>query len=767
MNFDDLHSANFKTLDDTVGDWTSMITKLGELKRDADDGLRKKALKANWAGDNATISREFVGKTAGEFGDAVTQATSIRDIMRDTRDELKTQQRLLKEAIERGRGKHLSVTSSGGGFTVRENPDQKAPGGQEDVTGLRNELQGILDKATEIDTTASTSLKALVDLTDHGFSDAVYKDRDSATAAIKDAERLAAIARKKPEDLTPADFDALNNGLKTHADDPIFAEHFADKLGAKGTLDFWTGLNDPRLAYEVGSERVEEYGELQKNLSLTLAQATQADTPEMSRWKVDMVNLGDQPVPKTNGVMGFQVMSNLMRWGDYDDRFLNDYGSKLVETEKKLTDNGRHEPTAWHLMGADPMLNRTGTDSGGDPMTGFMKALANSPGAATDFFNADFVTKDEDHEFERDTDGNGKNGKVGLSNFEYLFEERDWPQDRDDKGEESITGRNNLAMALEAATTGHPAGELPTADTPPHNAEQTRLMESLVHSISEDNKRLTDHGYMSDSMGQIASEYLPDINRATTETNADPNATQAEKEARERIERLFPISGSEAVMDHRDVSRFLLTVGQDPEGYAAVEVGQKAYMANLMDYHLNPDLPPSDRYSDDRQLVVREIAHASGEVSATLNVGRQEATAGDAETADKEYEQSVAMWKSGISGVVGTGIGVGTSFVASPLVGAAAGGAASTVSGMILEGLFMDAEGNAKEGAGAQMGKDWENGLETNIKHTAGAADAAAKAHGLDDPGDIAEYARSGVRDGYDFGGNFSDRVAPELQTNI
>ncbi|GGU65043.1 DUF6571 family protein [Streptomyces lavendofoliae] len=767
MDFEALHSASFKLLDDTVGDWTSMLTRLAELKKDAQEGLHSRATKADWAGYNATVSREFIGKTAGEFGDAVVQATSIRNIMRDTRDELKTQQRLLKEAIERGRGKNLTVSANGGGFTVRENPDKKAPGGQTDVDALRDELQGILNKATEIDTTASTALKALVDLTDHGFSDASYKNRDEAANAVKEAERLAALAKKKPEDLTPGDFDALRSGLEKYSGDEIFAEHFATTLGPKETLTFWAGINDPRAAYQVGHERVDQYDELQKHLSLTLATASQADTPEMSRWKYDMVSAGDQPISKNSTTMGFQVMSNLMRWGNYDDRFLTDYGSKLIETEKKLSDNGRHVPMAWQHMGMDPYLNRTGSDSGSDPMTGFLKALSNSPDAATDFFNGDFVTKDEDHEFEEDADGNGKNEKRALSNFDYLFEERDWPQERDGEGEDSIEGRNNLAMALEAATTGHPAGELPTEDTPPHNPGQAKLMESLVASISEDNKRLTERGYMSDSIGQIASEYLPDINRATTDTNPAPDATQTEKEARARIQKLFPVAGSEAVMDHRDVSRFLLTVGQDPEGYAAVEVGQKAYMANLMDYHLNPGLPADQRYSDDKQLLVSEIAHASSEVSGTLNVGRQEAVAGPAAESDKKYEQSVAQWKNAVSGGIGTGIGVGVSFIASPAVGAAVGGGAGTVSSLILEELFQDAEGSAKEAAGAKMGEDWENGLDANIKHTQNAAAEAAKAHRLPEEGDIAEWARTGARDGYQHGGDFSGRVAPELQTDI
>ncbi|MEU0660599.1 DUF6571 family protein [Streptomyces lavendulocolor] len=767
MDFDALYSANFKLFDDTVSDWTSMLTKLEDLKKDAEDGLHKQANKADWAGYNATVSREFIGKTAGEFGDAVTQATSIRNIMRDTRDELKTQQRLLQEAIERGRGKNLTVTANGGGFTVRENPDKKAPGGQTDVDALRDELQGILNKATEIDSTASTSLKALVDLKDQGFSDARYGSRDEAANAVKEAERLAALARKKPQDLTVADFDALRSGLEKYSGDEIFAEHFATSLGPKGTLNFWADINNPHVAYKVGSERVDQYDDLQKHLSLTLATASQADTPEMSRWKSDMVGMGDQPISRNSTSMGFQVMSNLMRWGDFDDRFLTDYGSKLIETEKKLSDNGRHVPSGWQQMGMDPYLNRTGTDSGSDPMTGFLKALSNSPDAATDFFNGDFVTKDEDHEFEEDADGNGKNEKRALSNFEYLFEERDWPQEHDDKGEKSIAGRNNLAMALEAAATGHPAGELPTEDTPPHNPGQAKLMENLVASISENNKRLTDYGYMSDSIGQIASEYLPDINRATTDTDLSADPTQAEKEARARIEKLFPVAGSEAVMDHRDVTRFLLTVGQDPEGYAAVEVSQKAYMANLLDYHLNPDLPADQRYSADKQLLVSEIAHASGEISGTLNVGRQEAVAGPADESDKKYGQSVAQWKNAVSGGIGTGIGVGVSFIASPLVGAAVGGGAGTVSSLILEELFQDAEGSAKAAAGAKMGEDWENGLDANIKYAQNAAAEAAKLHRLPDEGDIAEWARTGARDGYQHGGDFAGRVAPELQTDI
>ncbi|MFC8274880.1 hypothetical protein ACFUJR_20555 [Streptomyces sp. NPDC057271] len=684
MDFEALHSANFKLLDDTVNDWTSMLTKLEALKKDAHDGLRGKALKANWAGDNAVITREFVGKTSGEFGDALVQATSIRNIMQDTRDELKTQQRLLKEAISRGQGKNLTVTTNGGGFTVRENPDKKAPNGQTDVDALRDELQGILNTATEIDSTASTSLKALVDLTDHGFADAVYKNRDEAAAAVKEAEKLAAIAKKKPEDLTTADFDALNSGLKKYSGDQIFAEHFATTVGPKGTLDLWAGLNDYQKNRDVYPDRREQYAELQKNLSLTLATATQADSPEMSRWKYDMVNLADQPLGKNSITQGAQVMSNLMRWGNFDDQFLMDYGGKLMEVEKAASGNGRHSPTVWTHLGMDPDLNRTGTDSGSDPVIGFLAALSNSPDAATDFFNADFLTKDEDHDFEEDADGNGKNEKRELSNFDYLFEERDWPPEMDSKGENSIEGRNNLAKALEAATTGHPAGEMPNIDTPAHNDQQAKLVEDIFHSVSENPERLTKNSFMSDSMGQIAAEYMPDIHRGLHPAKSDADS-------------LFPIAGSPAELSEQDITRFLYTTGQNPEGYAAINAGQHSYTTSVMEYHFaNPEANLADKnfsVNDNLKKSIEDIARVSGEIEGTIGVGRAYANEVEGGNKDAEFNDAIETASTWVSSGVGIGVGLATAPAVGPggtVAGGLAGTAADEIIGALTEGLMKD-----------------------------------------------------------------------------
>ncbi|MFF4660205.1 DUF6571 family protein [Streptomyces sp. NPDC001381] len=760
MDLDALRNADFGLLDDAVDDWSTMVGDLETLMDSAEKGLRGAANKANWAGYNATVSKEFIGKTAGEFTDAHSQASSIHKILKDTRDELKNYKGKLNDAIERGRLKNLTVIGYEGGFTVTSNvpPEGRAQQDKDhagEITALRDEIQGILDKATESDTTAGTVLMAIADQSKLGFSDVDYSDRDSAAKALKDAVELADLAKQKPEDLSPAEFDRLNQGLKDNADDPLFAERFATRLGAQRTLDFWTGIND-HSAWKVGQARSDQFDDLQKNLSLTLATASQSDNADMTTWKSTMVDLVDKPVGRSGGFpLGGQVMSNLMRWGDYDDRFLVDYGDKLMETEKKFTSNGRHG--AWTRTGGDPLLNRTGTDSGWDPMAGYLKALSNNPDAATDFFNGTFVTKDEDHDFTHDTDGDGKQGRRTLSNFDYLFEERDWPLDQDDKGEDSIAGRNNLALALEAATTGHPAGEMPTADTPPHNAGQTKLFENIVASIAEDNERLTNNSYMSDSMGQIASEYLPDINRTTADA----------PEGNTSVARLFPIAGTAANLEHADVSRFLITVGQNPEGYAAIEVGQKTYMASLMDYHLNPDLPEDQRYGQSAEDTVKEIARRSGEIGGTLAIARQEAVLGPAAEQDGDFENAVNQKKNLISGTVGTITGVGTSFIASPAVGAGVGGAAGTVTSMVLEQFFKDSEPEFRKELGTDIAERWENSKDANTAMSHKAALAAAEAHRSPYAGKIEEWTRIGTNDGFNDASTAGHRMAKDMETEI
>ncbi|MEV4918813.1 DUF6571 family protein [Streptomyces tirandamycinicus] len=689
MDFDTLLHAKFGTLDAALTDWNTLVTNLEKLEKDATEGLKGAADKADWQGVNSQAGRKFIDKTAGEFADAHTQATAIRNILRDTLGELKKAKNDLDGAIATARLQLISVVPSGKSFIAKAmDGDVGKDVEQSTVDGVRDRIDRIIAAAAESDSSAAKILRALVDQADKGFGDAAYADRDQAADAMRTAENLAALAKKDPGKLTAAEFDTLLAGLTEYHGDDLFSSTFAHRLGAQGTLDFWAGLNDANSRDQpADGKRLDQYKDLQKHLSLTLANATQSASPDMARWKFEMLQAVEKPIGPGTGVSGYVVMSNLMRAGDYEDDFLESYGRNMLAREQEGVRDGRRPEQIWgyHGGGLWPHLNSTGTDFGFDPMTGYMKALSNSPDAATAFFNAEFIGKDtENNPFKRDTDGDGRKGHIGLSNFQYLFEERNWMPDQDSEGEDSIAGKNYLAAALEAATTGHPAGELPTPATAAHTEDQAKLYSEIVKSVSEVPSRLADNGFMSDSLGQISAEYMADIHRGLRP--ADKNE-----------DLLYPVQGAAAKLGEQDLTRFMYVVGQNPEGYAALTVGQHAYTASAMEYHFaHPEAFVKDpRYSptQNMEIAILDIAQNAGEIQGTLGAGRAYAAELDAGNKDAEFNDAIT--KAGELGESLVGIGVGAATASAVGPGAVvAGGVAETVAGEIIgsltEGLMRD-----------------------------------------------------------------------------
>ncbi|MET7622044.1 hypothetical protein [Streptomyces sp. NPDC005408] len=472
MDLETLRQGNFSQLGQAITAWKGVVDKLQTLERDARDDLKAKADKANWAGMNATVSREFITKTAGEFSDAHTEAKSIHDILKDTHDELVSYNEQLDQAIERGRKKNLTVTPiAGGGFTVTMliHPDRAAKGhdvpdhSPQDAEQLRDDVQRILNRATESDTTAATVLRALVDQAEVGFSGAAYGDRDSAIDAIRKAEEAAKIIQAKGDEMSPEEFQKLNGLLASYKNDPLFQEKFATQLGPKATLEFWADLSSPDSTKDLTRTQLNQLGDFQKNLGVVLGGATQSDSPAMRQWENDMVKLSGQRYNTRSGdVWGFQIMSNLMRTGDYDDQFLNKYGKELVATEKEMKLPDRY----WNMQ-PKPKMNFIGDEEfGRDPMTGFLTALANSPDASTDFFNA----------------------KEPQDNAQWVLKDRPYFDDSplDDGPNEA---KDAAGKAMFAAVSGVSDPKDPSAEFQPHTPEQREAMKrslGILSSMSND-----------------------------------------------------------------------------------------------------------------------------------------------------------------------------------------------------------------------------------------------------------------------------------------
>ncbi|NJA59695.1 DUF6571 family protein [Streptomyces sp. NEAU-H3] len=488
------------------------------------------------------------------------------------------------------------------------------------------------------------------------------------SAAVKEAKkaakRAATLAKKDPKDLSASEFDQLNALLADNRDEYPFAETFAAALGAKGTLLFWDAMANADVPAGYGGKsafpRGERLGEFQKNLSLTLAAATNSDTPAMRAWKKDMIALGDKPIEvrghepsTTSGPAGFVVMSNLMRFGDFDDKFLTDYGTALMKADRRHMENqGKPYHTVWDT---GDLVNHVGNDLGNDPFTGYMKALANSPDAATQFFTAK---------------GKDENGKP-QSNFTYLFEKRKWPDDSA-PGKESVTGLNSMGHALEAATTGHRPGELATAENLKHSKAQAGLFGDIVHSVSAHQDKLLERGFLSDSMADMAADYLPELKRAISGDRVSSG-------------KLYPVTGTEAKLGPSDPARFLYTVARNEEGYDKLNVAEHAYSAQLMTEYFAGHNP--GKYPRNAEQTVDDIAMETGTFQGLIAAGRSfEIKKGnvDQQARDDAWKAHASTWGGS---VVGSAAGIATAPLTGP-GGAVAGGLVGTAAGEVFNGIL-------------------------------------------------------------------------------
>lgn len=754
MDLDSLRFANFSDLDAAIADWGQMVAKLKILQDDAKDDLKAKSDKANWAGDNATVTRTFVGKTAGEFADAHTQAETIKKVVADTRSELVGYRTQLNAAIERGLNKSLIVRDTGeGSFTVSARPATAAvvgsapePPTQQDVDVFRTEIQNIMRKATESDTSAAKVLTLLVDQAKDGFSDASYAHRDSAAKAVEEAEKVARILKKDPHDVTLTELNTVNTTLATYKNDPLFAERFATQVEPKKMLEFYAGVADP---YQ-GMGRDPKFGEqakrLQKNLGITLGTATLSDSDTMQGWEGKMVKLGPDRlgIDDANDPTGFGVMSNLMRFGDYDDQFLNAYGDKLVAYDK---DHNVENQSPWVNNWNHGDLNFWDkNDRGRDPMTGFMQALGHNPEASTQFFaqpegTGDVVNKDSEVN----------------EHLKYLTQDRIWLADPTNDGDDKFNaGKDALGHALESATTGYAYDSDPmTGKDPLHpgsgdhrTAATAGVMEQVAYLYGSEKgpEMLHKQSELADSLGKMGAAYIDDIDYSLSGIGnhaLDDGAFPAKYEGRANF-------GNEGAVN------FLSVLGQNETSHGVVTAAQHLYTLSALDA-----LPAtSEGNIDSAHDAMTTGAEARGILDHSRVQQAETTYKDDTDQANKSLGRSGDWVKLGAGVVVGGGIAAiplpgstAAALVVAPMAADTVGDMVNTFIGHEVDKAIDDAEQDATEkaqltsqefynkGAG-EIGGTYEAYLKENPK--------------MKDAADFRDWTQD-LENGYDLGSSQSD----------
>ncbi|MFI8190290.1 hypothetical protein ACIF8T_16030 [Streptomyces sp. NPDC085946] len=669
VTFNDLFNARLGSLKNAVDDWTETVKKLKQLDEQASKGLLKKAEKADWKGENAGITLPFVKKTAKEFGDAAKEAESIRNILRDAHTEFKAAKTKLDAVVKAAPDQGIRIGSDGTvSFLVH--PDRRSKDGpdpkDEDIARVRSEIKAAVEKATEADEIASRALRTLVGKDKHNFSGTDYDSLAQAGKAQDAADaRAAAKIVAKGDDATTQEIDRLNKYFKDNKGDQYFAERFVLAVGAKGNLEYWADLGDPTDGSRLGVDHPKRMKELQENWSMTLAAATHSDSPEMTKWKADMVRAGDDVI-QTRGTSahGFQIMSNLMRNGVYDTKFLNDYASAAVVAERRMTHDGAIRPSqVWDAgLGMAPRLNWSDKDDvGSDPMIGLMEALGHNPNASLEFFN-----------------DSTKLGDDKLSNWDYFVghgkEARAWPVDHDGKPQ----GYENLGHALESATLGY-AYDAKDPSIPPMKTEEqiearearTELMSKVVANYNSAEVIDKQPGMLG-SLAKMAAGHIDSLNYSTADFGgtSDINGRDARFGAEKNHLTDFGVTTT---------TQFLRALASDEDAYDTVSAAQQAYGTSVM-----------AAQGDDREDVKRVAMH-SIMMHGMLDQARFESIgqefADQKEAANRELEKQGAWRDFAVGAVIGTTVGVASELIiptraaaaiAVPLAFEVVGGAAET-----------------------------------------------------------------------------------------
>ncbi|AGS72160.1 hypothetical protein [Streptomyces collinus] len=747
LTFTDLIEVDLGKLATAVSDWKKAVEGLKKSAESARTGMQAKSDSARWAGVNATVTREFVTKTAKEVSDLHAEANSIYQVLDDGHTELLSLQNQMKAAVQNDAvSQGIRVEDIGGGKVrcffphVRGDTDERT---QEQLDGrqaLEDRINRILAHADEIDASVARALAKSHGNDRHNAGHSTYESLNDA-----EVERALELAHKGKK-MSDAELRELNELLRFNSaeKDGEFATEFYQGLGGpEKTLQFYAEMSIDGTDAGATKTRLDEVRDLQKVMGYTLANATDPDHAHHlpDTWSADFRRLGTQQIGwekgQWNKPYGYQVLGGLLRYGDYDPRFINPIAEHITQLHKKdpyffLSNKPAGSPDAY---GFNPS-GRLG--SGNDPLNSVLEALGHSPEASQKFFTTPPTAYNEDGTVK-------KGGDPGFTSYLDLFTDKDfeWTIDTnaanvladEDKTKAALTfGPEALGHALESATTGRPYDSDATADAIKHTDAQAHLVSEIVDKFGGDPEliRHNENGDLEDeesgplyalrgSLGDITAEYMGDFQQAMYQEDSGSD--------------LFPTFGSAADLDPNHVARFLGEVGQDPDAYSAITTAQQAYTTDVVDHVINGS-SHSTASMDGR--VGAAVAPGSA-IAGIMSDARAHAIYHYHTASDTEFNDAAAEKQKWVNRILGMGIEKVGERV--PIAGAPLEWASEDIQESIMKSIEQDTTSEAE----TEAGEEYTNGRTAALDSAGAAVDHALTKNNTIDP-DTADDLRRAAR---------------------
>ncbi|MFF1896867.1 hypothetical protein [Streptomyces sp. NPDC058206] len=718
LTFEDIVDAPVVKLKTAADDWSDMVTKLDQLADDAHDGMKAKADKAEWEGANAGVTKGFIGKTVKEFKDAAAEAKGVKQILEDAHAAIKkAKDDLISIRDDEGPAAGIHVDVKGkvtarypleeADNATRHDPDYPELVRQQKKTieAWQKKIDLIVDNCNDTDVAFKNALEANV-TEGRDFSAPKYTNLDQEEAA-----RAAALAAKG-RDITHTELQALNELLHANSKSLEFSKNFYEKLGPEKSLAFFGQLSTDTYEYgKVDKERLKDVQALQKNLGLNLATASQ-DKNFTAEWGPELRKLGTERIPlakhDSGGPFGYQLLGGIMRYGNYDAKFLNPIAEHVAQLHQKDPDMFAENKVV-NSPFKNP-FNPSGVNgSGYDPTVSMLEALGNSPDAAKHFFHDPPTAYNEDGTVNKGATADlGKKDGKPIDNYLDFFGNEKWESygDVDSLDPKELKASLNympdaLGHALEAATLGYPSGH-PDASVV-RDADNAAVMQKVMEKYGADAGLLKQQEAMADSLGTMGAGYIDDINWALDKGNTD-SVFAPGKNPEGHID-------FEDDEEGRSVARgFLSALGQHPDAYATLPTAEQVYTRSVLEAQVAPDGIDTG--------AARSTVHVGAEVQGMLDQSRADQVEAEHMKTHEDYEKAVAK-RSGwveFGAVAGVAAGVaflpataavGTAAVLIPLVTDTASGAAEQVIGQVVGDISDNSVDKSKEKAEELTEQEW------------------------------------------------------------
>ncbi|MFD5322589.1 DUF6571 family protein [Streptomyces sp. NPDC127092] len=612
--FEQLLNAKLGPMNTAATQWTEMISKLTQLKTDA-SAMTSKAGKSTWRGENASVTKEFVTKTAKEFGDAVTEAESVRDLLQDAYTLLKTAQDDLKTTYENP-PPGITIYPNGV-LSHRVHPDRRSKDSTEPVAteaqfeALRGKIEGILKRAAEADELCAWGLRALIKnhpndfgSTDIGGVAEAKKLREEEKQQAENG-REAAKLYARWEYLDDKERERLLQLAEGGKNSPAFAEQLMTNLSYRG--------RDQQEAVLLLAGSLEAGGRdgqlsatdarLYKALSGSLATATGPDSSigspggVTSAWTDKLITTARDGNGLSNRHPGY-IGGGAASLKDLTDLMAADAGDKAYDPNDKNAspyDKDKDDPVyseafltevgdtirAWETNNDDAydgyMKNWQGTQE--DPMKGLMNAMSRNPSAATSYFDP------------HTTD-----------NLKYFLDDRKWPggdvEFKMPEETQRTSARTEFGAALEAAATGRQPGSPLNGVENRHDGAQAAIFERIAKEYTGDETYGTQSSVpvsMRTSMGNMIGDYASDVHQILGKKMDGPT------------------DFNNLTIERGDLARLMRGVAEDPKAFGVMHHSQSVVIAEGLN-----GFPPESFRKEDPELRawVKQSASVLGHLDA-------------------------------------------------------------------------------------------------------------------------------------------------------